>query len=105
MERIYSKLAGVTHHNADGTSRQEIIAELCYNGQPLLLMRQPNQYSQDNIGVYIAYQVGYVTPDMAELLAPFLDAGGIVDACITDITGGSEDKPTRGVNVEYTLYD
>ncbi len=105
MERIYSKLAGVTHHNPDGTSRQDIIAELCYNGQPLLLIREPNQYSHNNIGVYIAYQVGYVTPDMAEILAPYLDAGGGAEARITDITGGSEDKPTQGVNVEYTLYD
>ena len=105
MERIYSKLAGVTHHNPDGTSRQDIIAELCYNGQSLLLIREPNQYSHNNIGVYIAYQVGYVTTDMAEILAPYLDAGGGLEARITDITGGSEDKPTRGVNVEYTLYD
>ena len=61
MEKIYSKLSGVTHHNTDGTSRQEIIAELCYNGQPLLLIREPNQYSYNNIGVYLAYQVGYRT--------------------------------------------
>jgi single-stranded-DNA-specific exonuclease len=105
MERIYSKLSGVTHHNADGTSRQEIIAELCYQGQPLLLMREPNQYSQDNIGVYVAYQVGYVSPEMAELLAQVIDTGGEVEAHITGITGGTEDKPTRGVNVEYLVYD
>ena len=42
---------------------------------------------------------------MAELLAPYLDAGGAAEAHITDITGGSEDKPTRGVNVEFALYD
>lgn len=105
MEKVYSKLSGVTHHNADGTSRQEIIAELCYNGQPLLLIREPNQYSYNNIGVYIAYQVGYVTPEMAEILAPIIDSGSGVDASITDITGGTENKPTRGVNVTYTIYD
>jgi hypothetical protein len=105
MEKIYSKLSGVTHHNADGTSRQEIIAELCYNDQPLLLIREPNQYSYNNIGVYVAYQVGYISPEMAELLAPILDAGGVVETHITDITGGMEDKPTRGVNVEFTIYD
>jgi len=105
MERIYSKLSGVTQHNADGTSRQEIIAELCYQGQPLLLMREPNQYSENNIGVYVAYQVGYASPEVADLLAQVLDLGGMVEAQITDITGGTEDKPTRGVNVEYLVYD
>jgi len=105
MERIYSKLSGVTHHNADGTSRQEIIAELCYSGQPLLLIREPNPYSHHNIGVYLTYQVGYVSPEVAEMLATLLDQGSVVDARITDITGGTEDKPTQGVNVEYTIYD
>lgn len=105
IETLYSKLSGVTHHNADGTSRQEIIAELCYNGQQLLLIREPNQYSPDNIGVYIAYQVGYVNPDLARELAPLIDAGGHVEARVTEITGGMEDKPTRGVNVEFSVYD
>ena len=105
MDRIYSKLSGVTHHNADGTSRQEIIGELCYNGQQLLLIREPNQYSYNNIGVYIAYQIGYVNPDMAEMLAPFIDSGGLVEAQIIEITGGTSDKPTQGVNVEYTIHE
>jgi hypothetical protein len=105
MENIYSKLSGVTHHNADGTSRQEIISELCYNDQPLLLIREPNQYSYDNIGVYVAYQVGYVNPEIADVLAAIIDEDGVVDAHITDITGGTEDKPTIGVNVAFKIYD
>lgn len=105
MENVYSKLSGVTHHNADGTSRQEIIAELCYQDQPLLLIREPNQFSYNNISVYIAFQVGYVNPDLAEALAPIIDEGGAVNAYITDITGGTEDKPTLGVNVEFRIYE
>jgi hypothetical protein len=105
METIYSKLSGVTHHNVDGTSRQEVIAELCYQDQHLLLIREPNQFSHNNIGVYIAYQIGFVNPELAESLAPFIDEGGAVNASITDITGGTEDKPTLGVNVEFRIYD
>ena len=45
LETIYSKLQGVTRTNRDGTNRQEIITELCYPGQQLVLMRAPNQYS------------------------------------------------------------
>ena len=105
MENIYSKLSGVTHHNADGTNRQDIIAELCYDGQPLLFRREPNQFSYDNIGVYVAYQVGYVNPEIAEVLAAILDEGGVVEAQITDITGGTEDKPTMGVNVAFRIYE
>lgn len=105
METIYSKLSGVTHHNRDGSNRQEIIAGLCYPGQSLLLIREPNQYSQDNIGVYVAYQVGYVSPELSREIAPLIDAGVPVEARITDITGGTEEKPTRGVNVEFAVYD
>jgi single-stranded-DNA-specific exonuclease len=105
MERIFSKLSGVTHHNADGTSRQEIIMELCYEGQRLLLLREPNQFSYDNIGVYVAYQIGYANPEIAATLAPLMDEGGLVEAHITSVTGGTEDKPTRGVNIEFTIHD
>ncbi len=105
METIFSKLSGVTRTNMDGTSRQEIIGELCYEGQQLLLIREPNQYSHDNIGVYVAYQVGYVNPELAQEIAPLIDQGTAVDARITNITGGSEERPTRGVNVEFLIYD
>jgi hypothetical protein len=105
LETIYSKLQGVTRANRDGTRRQEIIAELCYPGQQLVLMRAPNPYSHDNLDVYVAYQVGQVNPELAELLAPILEDGGVVRAEITEITGGLEDKPTRGVNVKFTIYE
>lgn len=105
VETIFSKLQGVTHTNRDGTNRQEIITELCYEGQQLVLMRTPNQYSDNNLDVYIAFQVGQVNTELAELLTPVLDDGGLVRARITDITGGSEDKPTRGVNVEFAIYE
>ena len=104
-ETIFSKLSGVTHHNIDGSNRQEIIGELCYEGQPLLLMRRPNQYSYDNIDVFIAYQVGYMNPELAKMLAPLLDAGGAVEARITEVTGGSAEKPTLGVNIELTIRE
>ena len=105
LENIYSKLQGVTRTNRDGTSRQDIIAELCYQGQQLLLMRAPNQYIQDNLDVYVAYQIGHVNPELAEMLSPILDEGGMVRAHVTEITGGTDDKPTRGVNVSFTIYE
>jgi single-stranded-DNA-specific exonuclease len=104
-ETIYSKLQGVTHTNRDGSERQDVITELCYQGQQLLLMRAPNQYSHNNLDVYVAYQVGHVNPELADLLAPILDQGGVVRAHITEITGGTGDKPTRGVNVSFTIYE
>jgi single-stranded-DNA-specific exonuclease len=104
-ETIYSKLQGVTRTNHDGSERQDVIAELCYPGQQLLLMRAPNQYSQNNLDVYVAYQVGHVNPELADLLAPILNQGHVVRAHITEITGGTEEKPTRGVNVSFTVYE
>ena len=105
IEMLYSKLQGVTRTNRDGTSRQEIIDELCYQGQQLVLMRAPNQYSPNNLDVYVAYQIGQVNPELADLLVPILDQGVVVRAEITELTGGSEDKPTRGVNVSFTIYE
>lgn len=105
LETVYSKLQGVTRTNRDGSSRQEIIAELCYAGQQLVLMRAPNQYSENNLDVYVAYQVGQINSELADMLAPLLDVGGVVRAEITEITGGSEDKPTRGVNISLTIYE
>lgn len=105
METLYSKLSGVTHANSDGSNRQEIIEALAYNGQPLLLIREPNQYSYDNIGVYVAFQIGYVNPELAAEIAPLIDDGIPVEAQITEITGGFEEKPTRGVNVVFSIFD
>jgi len=105
MDTIYSKLAGVTRQNPDGSDRQEIINALTYNGQPLYLFREPNQYSYKNIGVYIAFQIGYLNPDMADEIAPLIDEGIPVEAQITDITGGTEAKPTQGVNVAFTIFE
>jgi len=105
VETIYSKLQGVTRTNPDGSERQDVIAELCYHEQPLLLLREPNQYSYNNIGVYVAYQVGHVNPELADVLAPLMDQGSMVRAQVTEITGGTEDKPTRGVNVSFTIFE
>ena len=105
VETIYSKLQGVTYTNRDGTERQEIIANLCFPGQQLVLMQAPNQYNANNLDVYVAFQIGQVNTEIADLLAPMLAAGGRVRAHVTEITGGTEDKPTRGVNVEFTIYE
>ena len=105
LETHHSKLQGVTQTNRDGTNRQEIITELCYPGQQLLLMRAPNRYNPNNLDVYIAFQVGRVNAELADFLAPILDQGRIVRAHVTEITGGSEDKPTRGVNVSFSICE
>ena len=105
LETHYSKLQGVTQTNRDGTNRQDIINELCFPGQQLLLMRAPNRYNPNNLDVYVAFQVGRVNAELADFLAPILDQGRIVRAHVTEITGGSEDKPTRGVNVSFTICE
>jgi hypothetical protein len=106
VERFFSKVSGVTYQNPDGVSRQEIIDQLCFSDQPLLLMREPNNpYSENAIGVWVAYQIGYVKPELADQLALILDEGGVVEARVTEVTGGTEDKPTLGVNIELTIYE
>ena len=45
------------------------------------------------------YHLGYVPASRAKYLAPKLRAGVKVSVTVTDVTGGTKEKPTRGVNV------
>jgi len=87
----YSKIAGVTHKNADGTDRQKIIKK-CKESDVLQLQREPNnQYDEKAIAIYQKkYQIGYVTKNFSETLSPLMDNGSELFAEISEITGGGQ---------------
>lgn len=96
-----SKIVGVTRHNHDGSDRQEI-ARNCRPGEPLALRREPdNAQDQNAVAVFRENgdQVGYLSASVAERLAPLLDARAPITAVVSEVTGGTEDHPSYGVNI------
>jgi hypothetical protein len=97
---FHSKIAGISHENDDGSSRQSI-ASSCRSGEPLILIRdRGNKYSADAIMVLRSngQQLGFIREELAEDLTPFIDSGTTLGAEITEITGGGPDEYV-GVNI------
>ncbi len=105
---VYSKIAGVSHPNSDGESRQEIIQKYCRAGMPLTLIAEPdNPYSDTAIGIWIdtnqgRKQLGYVRDtDLDDQLFAILQGGGKVECRISEVTGGG--NKTLGVNIRIQI--
>ena len=109
-------VAGVTHANADGSSRQSILASM----QPRLEMRHvaPHQHEHltlhpepdnpyDSNAVQIVractthgrQQIGYVPALDALDIAPAIRAGCRMAARLLSIVGGDSERPSLGARV------
>jgi hypothetical protein len=101
-EGFYSKVAGVSHKNDDGSDRQEIIRKYCKPKMPLILQRElENKYDPNATAIYIEvdgkkYQIGYVSSAAARDLR--IEKYNVT---IKDITGGTQDQKTLGVNILF----
>ena len=103
---FYSKVAGTSHRNRDGTSRQAAIRKHCFAGAPLDLIREPdNKHDRNAIAIfYDDKQIGYLSADIANKYAPKLDAGLIsMEVHVDEVTGGYGDKSTLGVNISIKI--
>lgn len=97
---FHTKLAGASF-------RQDAIRHLS-PGQKLRLVRQPdNEYDTNAIAIFNGEeQLGYLNKELAAKLTPAIDSKAVnYDVYATEITGGVEDKPTRGVNLLLTNND
>lgn len=110
---FHTKVVGVTHTNRDGTNRQNVVRRL-RAGQPLLLIRDPkNRHDRNAIMICTSggffsssKQVGFLSAELAAEYAPFLDAGGQMQAEVTEVTGGGGWlwwRKNYGVNVNVTV--
>ena len=111
----FAKVAGVTHPNPDGVPRQDIIARCSIGDRIAILHEVDNPVSDTAVAVIwcktgwfgrVSYhQIGYL-PGGTSTTAVFnhLKRGGKIDAEITDLTGGTRDKPTLGVNLKITQH-
>ncbi len=87
-------------------SRQFIIRKFAKVGKPLEFHRdKDNPYDQNAISIWMIkphLQLGFLSQDLASQYASRIDSGLILQGKISDITGGTEDEPTMGVNIQIT---
>ena len=109
-EEFFTKVAGVTRQNADGSLRQDIIEDLEEEWQAgeavkLTLRREPdNAYDRNAVAVLDAEgrQVGYLSRPVASSVAPRMDRGEAVAAELQAVTGGSLTH-NYGVNIKIVV--
>lgn len=100
LRHVFAKVSGVTFPNDDGSERQEIIKR-CKPGERLILRHDAyNEYSMFATQVLRTNdeQLGHAPEYLAERLYAEIEDGYHVAAVLTDVTGGTTDKPIRGVN-------
>jgi hypothetical protein len=91
--------------NADGSSRQEIIAKLG-EGDAIELVRHPGEADRNAIAVVSEKgEIGRLTQADAATLAPYLDRGGRVHAQVSAIRGGTRDNPELNVWILVRAID
>jgi hypothetical protein len=95
------RVAGVSHPNDDGSSRQEILAR-CKVPEVLELRRQPN-HRHDKNAIQVRRQngemLGFIPKDEARLMAPQMDRGRRYIAVLTTLDGGYGQKRWRGAGI------
>ncbi len=106
IKEFFSSVAGVSHKNGDGTFRQKIIGHGVYAGMPLTLrLEDDNPYDRNAIALLTnaGEQVGYLNARLASDVRDWLGCGERVSVTVKEVTGGTPDKPTRGVNILVTV--
>jgi hypothetical protein len=101
VRHFYTSVVGVTFDNDDGSSRQEILAT-CSSFQTLLLKHEEDNPCDPNaIGVYTedGRQIGHLSKDVASDVWWRMQHHFTYAAIAADIRGGTEDHPTRGMNI------
>lgn len=96
----FAKVAGVTFPNDDGTERQDVLAR-CTPGEQLVLQHDAyNDYSIFATKVLRANgeQLGHAPEYLAEQIVERADEGYRIIGVLTDITGGTVERPTLGAN-------
>lgn len=110
-DRIISKVSGVSFDNDDGSSRQKLIKKYCRNDSKLLAIPERNRYATTGkaVGLWVPTglggrsQIGHVSDEWADQVYKHLESGGTATVRILNVTGGTRDKPSFGVNFEILL--
>ena len=104
-----TKVVGVTFENADGATRQRIIAK-CGIGEDIDLVPEPdNPHDANAVAVKrrgTGEQIGYLSRDVAGRLVEQAESGTAFSAEIHEIIGGGGwfSKESRGVILRIGVY-
>ena len=104
---IFSKVAGVSHLNANRTSRQKIIREELRAMGRLLLRREPDNKFDPNAVVVLSEahdQIGYLQERLAGEVAESLRGGCVWECWVSEVTSGGARKKAYGVNIVLLRY-
>jgi hypothetical protein len=107
---FHSAVAGVSHKNADGSSRQRIIRESVRPGYRLgFRLEDDNPVDPDAVAVFApnGRQIGYLRAHngLPEEVREWIAKGSHIRLTVTEVTGGIQDKPTCGVNILVQIYE
>jgi hypothetical protein len=114
MEKIRTKVRGVTYTNPDGSSRQALIAAHVRAGDPLRIFHRPIGADSNACEVWAAekpgcrnlwqkgkgVQIGYLSSDLAEQFHRQVKQDQVT-AVVLEVTGGG--RKSLGVNIELTV--
>jgi hypothetical protein len=104
---FYSSIAGVSFDNDDSTSRQKIIADSVRPGMRLRLCFE-NDNTFDNNAVALltpaGQQVGHLHRHLAIEVRDWVSHGFKIVIRVKEVTGGTPEKPTRGVNIFVGVF-
>ena len=86
IKDIFIKVVGVSFLNPDGSSRQEVIAQIKPQDYVELRREHDNPHDSNAIAVFFEnQQVGYVSREDAKLLSVLWDAGSVLSAVASEV--------------------
>lgn len=98
---------GVSHSNDDGSSRQKALKKC--RVPELLRLEHDEDNAHDDFAVRVLRangdQLGYLRSRHGEEVVGNSERGCKYAAIITDLTGGTQGKPTRGANIAVVWAD
>ncbi len=107
VRHFFSKVAGASHRNRDGSYRQRTIRQL-KPFECLQLEREPGN-PVDPFAVAVlrqnGEQLGYIPGEICPRMCEQIEQEYRLGAWVVAITGGQPDKPTLGVNLLILVGD
>jgi len=108
---IRTKVVGVSFKNDDGSQRQTNIKQHCKSGDEITFTLGKAPSGAHALAVFVVknsktYQIGNLKQELVnDLLSDMAGKNKLFNGRILDVTGGTPDKPSLGVNIEIEVSD
>lgn len=101
----HSKVNGTTFREKENG---EPLPWNCFKPRQILMLRREPENTHDKNAIKVIWvdiHIGYIPAGTAEKLAPLMDDGKLqFYGVITEITGGTEEKTNKGINIEIWFF-